>query len=162
MFQYRSPQSSEIASRIIIDLRDSDQRFIEDMAGIFQVNYGLDREGSWLLREYTTISVSEIVALYSMNPTTLYGTLNQGPDERQYRGLLGHPEKEIEEFAVAYKSFAVRLSAILATHLESYQNKAIAKGYSDVSCSVAKYIPGSLLLNMRGIQPFPTQSRRGY
>lgn len=90
----------------------------------------------------------------------MFGTLNMGPDVRMYRDIGEYSERQIYEFENAYKALATHLTAILSTHLERYQTKAIDMGYSDVSCSVAKYMPGSLLLNMRGIQPFSERTRR--
>lgn len=155
LFLYRSQRSSEIVSRLFIDLRRFDLQFMRKCEEIFQINERLDRVGGQMLRDYLDITISEIVSLYSMNPSTIMGTLNIGADFRQYPGLIDQPEEIQEEFNHAYKLFAVRMTEVLTDYLEEYRDKAIDMGYSDVSCSVARYVPGSLLLNMRGIMPFP-------
>lgn len=157
LFQYQSPRSSEIASRLFIDLKQYDMRFLKDCEQIFEINSKMERHGGRLLREYMEITISEIVALYSMNPLTLMGTLNIGPDVRQYPELQSYSQEVQDKFAHAYKSFATRVCSLLVDYLAEYQNKAIDMGYSDVQCSVARYVPGSLLLNMRGISPFPNR-----
>lgn len=145
----------EIVSRLLIDLRGYDSGFIRKCEEIFEINVRHDKLDGSMLMEWMEYTVSEIVSLFSINPTTLFGTINIGPNLSEYRGIENYSSAQLDEFSLQYKAFATNVYQALSQKLEPYINESIDKGYSDVSCSVARFVPGALLLNMRAIQPFP-------
>lgn len=151
------PKEEQIVSRLLIDLNGYDTGFLKKCEEIFEINRYLDGSQAKMLWTWMDITISEIIALYSINPMTLMGTINIGADYRAYEeDMRRYSEEQFEEFNLAYKAFATNVYQHLSVRLERYVNQAIELGYSDIACSVGRYRENALLLNVRGIQPFST------
>lgn len=104
-----------------------------------------------MLRQWIIDAVTEIVELYSINPTTLYGTMNIGIDVKMYPGLKKFDKEQIDEFNDAYKEFGVNAYHMLGIRLAPMISKAINLGYSDIFCSVTNFVKGALVLEVLAI-----------
>ncbi len=155
----------KLADRIIIDMDGYDLGFAKACSEIFSIDLWLDGLDSVMLRGWISTAIMEIVTLFTISPGTLYGTINLGPDlspcrdnrmEYQYYPKLSSYSKEqLEEFSLAYKALAANMYACMNKKLRPYIDKAFELDYSDVACSVFRYAPGLLILNVRAILPFP-------
>lgn len=151
-----------LAERVIVDLDGFDDGFIRRVCNIFQTDYYKDGASSDTLQGVIAFCVSEIVSLYTVNPTTMFGTINIGPDYQSlYRDFPMFEDiardEDLDEFSIAYKAFAANVFYVLSRKLRHLQDEAIELGFSDISCSVNRFKPGLLILNIRAIQEFPNQ-----
>lgn len=150
----------------IIDLNGFDAEFMRECEKIFQINAWLDGLDGRCVRDWVRQAVSDVVELYTLNPGTLSGTLNMGPDYRYFPDLLHERDSEktrfearqYDEFEMAYKAFALNVAHHLTRMTEPFINEALALDYSDVAFTVVRYHPGCVVLAIRAIEPmYPTE-----
>lgn len=148
-----------LADRVIIDLDGFDIGFINRVCSIFHTDYYKDGASSDTIQGVIEFCVKDIVSLYTINPATLFGTINIGPD---YAALYDEfpmfieisQDEDLDDFDITYKAFAANVYYVLNRKLQYLQSEAIDLGYSDISCSVNKFKPGLLMLNVKAIQEF--------
>lgn len=112
-----------------------------------------------MIRSWIMIAISDIISLYTINPTTLYGTVNIGPnlqkdyvDESGERTIIDlFSEEQVDDFVNVYKSFAVYAYGILTRRLEHITHDAIDMGYSDITCELVNFQRGMLQLRITPI-----------
>lgn len=155
----------KLAERIIIGLDGYDTGFSRACSEIFHIDLWLDGAESVKLRGWITASVHEVINMFSVGPGTMMVAINMGPDlsadpenreeYKMYPGLSSFSKETIDEFVIAYKAFAANMYSSLNKKLEPYILEAFEMGYSDIACSVFRYAPNLLILNVRAITPFP-------
>lgn len=144
-----------LARRVIIDLDGFDNGFINRVSHILEIDYYKDGALSEKFRKWIEFCIKDIVELFSMNPSTLYGTINIGPDFK-YLADLGfieedYSDKQIDEFSIAYKALATNLYYTLTRRLQHLMDKTIDMGFSDMSCTVERYHLGMVILTVRAL-----------
>lgn len=156
-FPQRPPRGPEplLADRLIIDLDGYDIGFNKRVCDIFEIDYYMDGRDSRLLRDWIEFSVNDIISLFSMNPSTLFGTINIGPDFKKLHEMGMDPKRfdnaTQELFSEAYKLFATNIYHVLARKLGNLLSKAIDMGFADISCTVHRYKPGLVVLNVNAM-----------
>lgn len=154
-------RSQRLADRLIIDLRGFDYDFIKSTCDIFHTDYYRDGKDSRNIRDWVQLCISDIVALFSFNPQTIHGTLNIGADLRtlereEFQSLRNKVNQDdLEEFNNSYKVLSTNIYYVLSEVLEEQQNRAIDDGYSDIECSMVRYCPGHVVVNVRPVLELP-------
>lgn len=151
-----SETNNRLASRLIIDLNGYDAAFLKNCEKIFEIDSVLDGADSKLLMRWVTFAITDILELYTINPDTLYGTINIGPNiKKDYPEIYERfSVEQHEEFMLEYKTFATYAYTILGRRLELIISRGIDLGYPDIACHLDKYRPGMLLINVYGIGSF--------
>lgn len=137
-----------------------DGAFMKKCGEIFEINPWHDGDDGRMLRRWVGECIADIVSYFSINPQTMYGTLNLGPDPNTFRDIFPDhknpseisrrfSERQREDFDIAYKVLATNVCAVLSDKLEPYINEAIEEGYEDIVCSVEKYRIGMVIIQVR-------------
>lgn len=155
----------KLADRIMLGLDGFDTGFSKSVSDIFEIDLWMEHERSKMIRGWIDNSVREIIDVFSVGPGTMMSNINLGPDLnidhlnddefRFYPGMRDFPQDKIDEFVLAYKALAANMYHCLNHKLQPYINEAFDLGYQDIACSVYRYLPGVVVLNVRAISPFP-------
>lgn len=151
-----SQSEKRLATRIIIDLNGYDSVFFRKCENIFEIDSRLNDADAKMLGRWMELAISDVIELYTINPMTLYGTINIGPSiDKDFPEMAERYSKEHhEEFIIAYKTFATYAYNILGRRLETIISIGISEGYSDIACHLVRHRPGMLLIDVSGINPY--------
>lgn len=155
----------KLADRVMLSLDGYDAGFSRRVSDIFEIDLWLERDRSPMIRGWISQAIRDIVDLYSIGPGSMLANLNLGPDltsepdtpneYRYYPGLSSFSGDQIDEFSLAYKALSANIYNCLTRRLQPYIDEAFELGYQDIACSVFRYLPGVIVLNVRAISPFP-------
>lgn len=155
----------KLADRIMLGLDGYDTGFAQKVSAIFEIDQWLDRDRSPMLRSWISQAVREIIDMFSIGPGSMMINLNLGPDLgrdlddpaefKYYPGMSAFEQDKVDEFVLAYKALAVNIYHCLNSRLQPYIQEAFELGYQDIACSVFRYLPGVIVLNVRAISPYP-------
>lgn len=112
----------------------------------------MDGDIGRLLIHWVRTAITDIVGYFSINPQTLYGSIQEGPHLQAYPGLDKMAYEQIDRFVELYKVFAVHVFEVMHRTLTQYTDEALNKGYLDVSASVVDYRIGMLVIRIDGTE----------
>lgn len=108
---------------------------------------------SALLHQWVRTAVADIVGMFSINPQTLYGSIQEGPHLLAYEGIDQMEPEQLEDFSTVYKAFAAKIFALMHDSLASCAERIIDDGYRDVACNIEDYRLGMLVISVIAEQP---------
>lgn len=97
--------------------------------------------------------------MYSINPDTLFGTIQGGPHLLGYEGIDQMEPEQLEKFSALYKAFAANVFNIMHGALEQYAQDAINDGYRDIACNIEQYQIGMLIISVVAENPISSSYR---
>lgn len=112
----------------------------------------MDGDIGKLLVHWVRTAITDIVGYFSINPQTLYGSIQEGPHLQAYPGLDKMDYKQIDAFIALYKVFAVHVFEVMHRRLSEYADEALHLGYLDISASVEDYRIGMLVIRIDGTE----------
>lgn len=96
-------------------------------------------------------AVRDIVGFYSINPSTLAGSIQEGPYIPGYAGMDQQTPEQIERFERLYQVFATHVFAALHEQLRHVVDQVIDRGFADIVCNIFDYQLGMLVLEVEAV-----------
>lgn len=107
------------------------------------------------MREWLDHAVRDIVSIYSINANTIYGTIQEGPDSREYHRMSEYSLDQIEEFYAIWKVFAVHLYSAMQREVRPFEDEVMRNEDDvDINCHVLSYQLGCAAVEISARQRY--------
>lgn len=144
-----------VLTRRIINLQGYDLAFLRNCERVFEVDGEVDVAGYRRLREWLLAAMHDIVGIYCINPNTIYGTIQEGPDVRDYPRLSEFPLEQVQEFFHLWKVFATHVYEAMRRIMEPYEDQVYEReDWVDLDCRVVDYQLGCVAVEISAKEQF--------